>query len=75
MNIQFSLCFSTGQQIIPPEMNFRLVNDFGSKMKSLLRRIIARVSVGCGGQGLTGGHRRAQQSQGAVGSTVQLWQQ
>lgn len=75
MNVQFSFCFITEQQIIPREMNFRLVNDFGSKMKSLLRRIIAWVSVGCGEQGLSRGHMKAQQSQRAVGRTIQLWQQ
>lgn len=38
MNVQFSFCFITGQQIIPSEMNFKFFNDFINEMRSLLKK-------------------------------------
>lgn len=70
MNIQFSSCFITGQQVIPSEMNFEYFNDFLKEMKSLLKRMMTQVPVGHGVQGLGRGNTKAQRSRRTGGSPV-----
>lgn len=70
MNIQFSLCFITGQQVIPSEMNIEFFNDFLKEMKSLLKRMITQVPVGHGVQGLSRENTKGQWSRRTSGSPV-----
>lgn len=69
-NIQFSLCFITGQQVIPSEMNFKFFNDFLKEMKSLLKRTITQVPVGHGEHGLSRGNMKPQRSRRTGSSPV-----
>lgn len=74
MNVQFSFCFITGQQIIPSEMNFKFFNDFINKMRSLLKNgSLRRFLLGAMSRGWAEGTGRRSRGGGpAVAAVTQV---